>query len=34
MCSCYSLGWTEIGDSEMEHVARGFAGCKELKKLE
>ena len=34
MRSCYSLGWTEIGDSRMAHVAGGLAECKELKELE
>ena len=30
---CYSLSYTAIDDSKMAHVARGFAGLKELKEL-
>ena len=28
-----SLSRTDIGDSKMADVARGFAGCKEIKEL-
>ena len=33
MCLCYSLSFTNIGDSKMARVARGFVGLKELKEL-